>query len=824
MVRRMAKRWTSIGPQPEHNGGVAEGGRVTSMAWAWDVTPSSTPHTLAPALYLGTLGGVFRSDGLRLNDPAQLSWIPTSDVFPWLTPAEKIGIANVWSLVVDDKTPSRVFASTDAGLIRSLDSGQSWTLLSRDGRSASKLILDPADPSRHTLWAAAGDRGLLKSSDSGSTWTSASGLPSDFNANDIEYVLYGHLGRKVSLFVAGQVGTDNNTATGAIFESDDGGRSWKSMPIQAVDLATGNPAPLTALGTFNLAADHYPTPNGQDYRDSLLAISAKRFSTLTLNLFVVENGQWVPPANTNLPRNFATQGGTNQPVCSALIVDGWMFVGSATSGVWLTDDRGASWVQIGVRGALPHVDGWSLLWINGELYYGGDGGIFKWTPKSGPLGSGFWQSLNTRGFSAHLVNGFDFHPTNESVVIESSLDNGSALLGNWWTYIDGDDGNRSRFDPVDGKYAYQSGPPQQTTDGIHYMSRGDNQGLGKWQTTGHVPNSENVPFNPIWAIHPTQTNRLVMGFSRVYESTAYGDSPQPISPVLSSDPASAITYLGDNDSICAAFIDKIFLRSADGSWARIDGKRFKAVIDIGALTQRDNFSLYVVDQRGAVRRTDDLGGSWVDLTGNLPNIEMQSIAVQPRVDDGSIVLFLATADAVWAAVDRDANTRWSRFGDDLPDIYVSEVRLNPAFNLLGAGTRGRGLFVTSVLRLDDPSVVMRLETDPCGVGFVENSVSTFDAIASDFIRATAVNFAWTATGADIVGASDQSSVAVRAHAAGATATISVTASDSLGNIATAQMDLQPLPIWVAILVEIICQCFGPQRPNPTARTKCLVTL
>jgi hypothetical protein len=61
--------WNSLGPNPDFHGGVGEGGVVTCIAYSWDIAPSSDPlHNTKPALFLGTNGGVWRSEDFRSDN------------------------------------------------------------------------------------------------------------------------------------------------------------------------------------------------------------------------------------------------------------------------------------------------------------------------------------------------------------------------------------------------------------------------------------------------------------------------------------------------------------------------------------------------------------------------------------------------------------------------------------------------------------------------------------------------------------------------------------------------------------------------------------
>ncbi|MEJ2146332.1 MAG: hypothetical protein P8020_14465 [Acidobacteriota bacterium] len=114
--------WTSTGP-----GGV--------VVYAIQALPDEVVLASVTCAHPGACsqGGVFRS-----TDGGQ-SWIRSDTGLhsdrgqSWQAESEGIpGGATVVSVLVDPAEPSRVFAGTDVGLHRSIDSGLRWTLASDD--------------------------------------------------------------------------------------------------------------------------------------------------------------------------------------------------------------------------------------------------------------------------------------------------------------------------------------------------------------------------------------------------------------------------------------------------------------------------------------------------------------------------------------------------------------------------------------------------------------------------------------------------------------------------------------------------------------------
>jgi hypothetical protein len=115
-----------------------------------------------------------------------------------------------------------------------------------------------------------------------------------------------------------------------------------------------------------------------------------------------------------------------------------------------------------------------------------------------------------------------------------------------------------------------------------------------------------------------------------------------------------------------------------------------------------------------VAMSEDDGATWTDVTGNLPNAPIYSMAVDPIVDEW----FVGGVDAVWRTIDNGAT--WMPLGM-LPAVPVFDLEIresNP--RKLVAGTYGRGIWELGLssgggVGVDDPEPtrgVRHLMLDP----------------------------------------------------------------------------------------------------------------
>lgn len=175
-----------------------------------------TPHTI----YAGTGGG-----GVYRSTDRGSSWNQT-------------GLTNVSvaSLVVDLLTPSTVYAVANGTILKSADSGQSWSGLNppSDAASVTALAIDPSNPA--ILYAALhayyvdewellrSSGGVAKSTDGGMSWTSVS-FPSGVLALVTDPLAPAQLVAGTEQ-IGGGWGPD---PYGDVFTSTDGGATWNPL-------------------------------------------------------------------------------------------------------------------------------------------------------------------------------------------------------------------------------------------------------------------------------------------------------------------------------------------------------------------------------------------------------------------------------------------------------------------------------------------------------------------------------------------------------------------------------------------------------------------
>src|SRR5205814_8907939 len=87
--------------------------------------------------------------------------------------------------------------------------------------------------------------------------------------------------------------------------------------------------------------------------------------------------------------------------------------------------------------------------------------------------------------------------------------------------------------------------------------------------------------------------------------------------------------------------------------------------------------------------TVNAGGTWQNLTSDLPLIGLNALVLAARPRDPYVLV--ATTSGVYACAAPSA-PRWRRLGAGLPYVNVADLSYQLTHDMLVAGTYGRGVF------------------------------------------------------------------------------------------------------------------------------------
>jgi photosystem II stability/assembly factor-like uncharacterized protein len=696
--------WTSVGPSniagrirsiaiDPTNHQVVYCGSVSGGIWkstdgggSWtaltDVAPNLVIGTIAidPSnhniVYAGTGEGYYNVDALRgvgilKSTDGGASWsVIGKSSFTSADTNSTIYYIN--KIAIRPDKPDTLFAAVSAvgtGIWRSYNGGLTWsrvTVSTMTPKFCTDIVIDPVNPDN--MYAAFGlfyADGVYKSSNGGKTWSK---LTSGFPLASSGY-------RRISLAIAQSDPavlyaclSDSNYYTHSIQKSTDGGASWTSLA-----------APVD--NSYMVAGTHL---GGQGWYNNIITVD---------------------------------------PTNSSVVYTGGINLFKSTNG-------GAAWNRLSDGYGTPyvHVDQHAIVIDpadNLTIYFGNDGGMWKSTD-----GGLSFQNLNTGLVTTQFYAGA-VAPSGD-VWYGGTQDNGTlkSAGSSSWTQVLGGDGGATLVDfanpsTVYGEYPYLA------------LQKSLNSGNAWSPALGNGANS--IPYN---ASSPQQgtTDRcafiapLVMdasnaqilyaGTYRLYRSSDGGIDWSSISGDLTGDGTGANEPRGITDksvvtaiglsktspstiysgSSGSAYINpKVFVTTDLGShWTEITKvalpKRTVTSIAVDPNTRDHVFVTYSGYGGGHVFSSSNRGGTWVNISSDLPDIPVNNIVIDP---EDVTHLLVATDVGVFAT--NNGGSAWALQSSGLPNVAVNQLVLRQD-GILFAATHGRGMY-RSVAAISTPSPI-----------------------------------------------------------------------------------------------------------------------
>jgi hypothetical protein len=247
---------------------------------------------------------------------------------------------------------------------------------------------------------------------------------------------------------------------------------------------------------------------------------------------------------------------------------------------------------------------------------------------------------------------------------------------------------------------------------------------------------------PDFAVNPSKINaggvmenELLYAGTKVFESDDGGNSWQQVSNALvgKGETITALAFGTVNPDVfyVGTSLGKVFVtlnNGADGFPLRDTGLPGLPIGGIVVDSGNSQHAFIAVGGfgtgQGHVFQTTDGGNTWVNSTGNLPDVPAYAIAFDPRVT----ALFpqgrLWVGTQVGVFVSTDLGNTWAILGEGLPHVPVVDLQFDPLFEKLAVATQGRSTFEINT-DLFGPRVVGVNPATPTRPGIASFTV-TFD--------------------------------------------------------------------------------------------------
>jgi photosystem II stability/assembly factor-like uncharacterized protein len=690
-------------------------------------------------------------------------------------------VSSIGSLAVAASNPDIVWAGTGeahirsnismgTGIYRSTDGGMSWRLMGLEGTGRiAHIMIDPRDP--NIVFAAAvghgygpqQERGVFRTTDGGATWERVLFVDENTGASDLAMnhhdpqVLFAGMWQ-IELRTWGRVSGGPGSG---IFRSRDGGTTWErlrgnGLPEQkevgriGLAVAPGNPDRVYAVietGQGMLWKGE-PTSTGTLWRsddggDTWLMVTSDRnvigraaYYThvhvapddpdevyfLTASFSKSVDGGATLQTLRAYPQ---TAGGHNlgtPPLGDfhAMWIDptdpGRMIVGN-DGGIGITVNRGRTWNRV----QFPNAQMYHVTTDNQVPYY-----VYG-NRQDGP---------SFRGPSNSLVYGYGrMVPT-----ISRGL----------WTTVGGGESGWTIPDPTDPNIVWSSGTGSGALGGS--IDRYDERTrqyrrVEIWPENPSGSPAADLRYRFHWtfpvAMSPHDSNRIYAGSQHVHQTTNGGQSWTLISPDLTLNDKSRQGFSGGltGDNIGVEYAGVVMAisesrlepgviwagtndglvqvtRDGGGSWRNVTGNipglpSWGTVYTIEPSPHYPGTAYVVLDLHQEndfnpyVYKTDDYGTSWRSLSATVPR-GVLSYAHSIKEDPVRPGLpYLGTENALYVSFDDGG--QWLPLQNNLPSAPVYGITVQEHFNDLVLATYGRGFWI-----LDDITPLQQLTSDVLG--------------------------------------------------------------------------------------------------------------
>jgi photosystem II stability/assembly factor-like uncharacterized protein len=615
-------------------------------------------------------------------------WKTTDNGATWQSTFSGQTSLAIGAMAIDYFDPDQIYAGSGEdshhsadyfsdGMFKSTDGGATWSNVGlRMTAGFARIITHRQKPGVVYAAAVGGSDGFFRSSDGGATWTNTLAL----TCHDI---------------VVDPV--DNDIVTGAfsmtIRRSTDGGKTWRELRSGLPQTSGSRIALAASASDRNRLYALYARGNGRDtsgldpelgeiYRSNDGGATWERMFTFDESFF---NGQgWYD-------------------ICLAVHPTDPDIVLAGGIDIYRSSDGGSTFENTtNVYVAAPpidiaHADQHILQFDPNSperVLLGNDGGLYA------SNNSGIdWGRVSLRLPITQFYR-MDVDPTDVTRVYGGTQDNGTAGsvsgVDGPWSEISGGDGFWVAVDPFDPKYVFSE---------VYYgaqIYRVDTRTFETDYLGWDIP--EQGDWSTPLVISPVDgaiySGRIDLWRSRDDGRNWVGLDPGSgsfISSIGLSHQNAAHIVIGLNSGGARSSTDH------GATWRPSTGLPLRTVTDI-RFDPADGARLYATlsgFKSGHVFRSEDFGRTFVDISGQLPDVPVNTIAIDP---EDSRRLFVGTDAGVFITLDGGEN--WLPFNDQLPPAAIVDLKIHAASHTLIAATHGRSMFRFDLSTIDPQPLVL----------------------------------------------------------------------------------------------------------------------
>lgn len=683
----------------------------------------------------GVTGGLWVNNDITNNAS---EWTPINDF---------MANTSIVSLAYDPNNPQIMYAGTGEvqtsdligqGVFKSTDGGQTWTnyffpatstnqnimyglffinnIVVRDNNGVSEVYFGVSDAYVDGFFHGTDRTGLYKAVGNGAPTKISTDIIGLSSVEEIK------IGADNAIWVSTRRNT-RGTGGGKIFKSTDGVNFTNvydaNLPSSRVVLGVsktdpnkvysllqgGNGEPIRMIKTTNGGQTWISSGNSSDImvpNNPLPGMSANDFTRgqsfydLVINTDP-ENDEIIYTGGIDLHKS--SNGGRTWELISA----------------WHSYYSNLYFQQTGIRVPVVHADQHAIVFNPtqpNQILFGNDGGVFLAPDKNNIIGSATSSQMRNSRFNVTQFYDGKLNPAaspDNEYILAGAQDNGTQRLfgvanaNNFYQETEhyGGDGAENEFDD-EGQYAIYS-----YVYNNHFI---DNQ-YGSYNLitsnerdyTGHFINHLTVDrTNDIF--YSYSQGLTINKISNIKSAGQFVSSKLTVGTALTNESVSELTaspYNTTNSSLLLVGTNqgRIFKvingHSATPTFEQVNTPITTNISSIRFGNTNNDILVTVSNyNQVSVYYSNDGGTTWLNKEGNLPNVPVRTIFMNPENNEEVI---LGTDLGVWGTTNfSETNPSWSQYGNVIGNVRVTNFDYRPSTKTLLASTYGRGVFTTQI--------------------------------------------------------------------------------------------------------------------------------
>ncbi|WP_075344041.1 discoidin domain-containing protein [Tenacibaculum agarivorans] len=595
-------------------------------------------------------------------------WKTTNGGSSWSPLGDNMTNMSIWSIAINPTNTNTVYLGNSAGqIMRSTNGGSSWSEIYRVNGTPRRILIHP---NGNTIFIGT-SKALYRSTNRGASFS----LVLNANSEDVEF----KPGNTNVVYACGS----------SFYKSTNGGASFSRVTSGINRTERMKMAVTPANPSLVYLVQKRGSSFGYIYRSTN---SGSSFSTRSSYQTLSTSDVYFTQASRDMA---ITVSNTNE---NEVHVGGMDYSRSLDGGRSFT--KLATWSSPGDR-SYVHADIEVMQYINGTIYVGSDGGIFRSSDRGNNM-----RDLTQGGLAVRQYYRIGNSATDANMIVGGAQDNGTNIMrGSNRQFVEwlGADGMECFIDHKNRNIIYgtvQFGSLYKSTDG--------GNSIGSISKPGNFSGEWVTPFT----MDPIDNRKIYVGYRNLYRSNnggANGSWTNITSRINIGDNLDEMAIANSNNNYIYIADEGRVWRTKNGqssnpTWTEVSN--FRGDVNFIAVDPNNPERVAIAATGSRVYISTNAGSNWTNIRGNLPNIAAQCLVFDDTSKNG---LYVGMQSGVYYTND-DLNS-WVSFSKNLPGVQTTDLEIHYGTRKLRLATYGRGIWESDLYSEDNTNDKINAPSD-----------------------------------------------------------------------------------------------------------------